>query len=105
MDKCHYCNGDLLPEDMYQIEEAQFGWHVSCYSCLSDNGSKLLPEYKRDPECPSLSQQEYEAMTIAERHAAQASWEQTLKSEWDENGLMHFLDREREDNLSEELFG
>ena len=94
-----------MPKDIYQIEEAQFGWHVSCYSCLSDNGSKLLPEYKRDPECPSLSQQEYEAMTIAERHAAQASWEQTLKWEWDENGLMHFLDGEREDNLSEELFG
>ena len=68
--KCHYCNGDLLTTDIYNIEN--LGWHTICYSCLSDSSSELLPQYTRDPECPHVSTEEYEAMSVAERHASQA---------------------------------
>ena len=77
--RCHYCNGDLLPNDVYEIEN--LGWHTICYSCLSDSSSGLLPQYTRDPECPHLSIQEYEAMSVTERRASQASLDKNIAHE------------------------
>jgi len=47
MTTCEYCDGQILPEDVFQLEDLG-EYHPICYDCLSDSGSQLLAHHRKD---------------------------------------------------------